>query len=401
MAELTTTKLNAESHLLLEQPLLRLPYELSRKNFKTIQRSFENSRDHVLSSLKKTANDSLAGKSSSTQTVASLDTMINRMTNLKRKMETLHEEEKVLHEHSRARIKHLKDLYDIPSLADVKYDEWARVRLNRLLVDYLLRSGYGESARALAKEKGIEQLVDLDVFVQCHRIEESLRNGNTAEGLAWCTEHKPMMRKSSNSLEFQLRLQQYIELRRQGKLLEARQHAQKYIAPHTDTHSAEIYTAASMLAFPPDTQAEPYKSMYSSSRWNDLADLFVKTHHELFSLPPRPLLHIALSAGLSALKTPSCHSAYASSSSNASSSTTTVCPICSTELNELARNLPYAHHTKSYVENDPVVLPNGRIYGRDRLMQMSAKVGLDDSHVKDPTTGEVFETSKVRKVYIS
>ena len=123
--------------------------------------------------------------------------MINRMVNLKRKMETLHEEEKVLNEHSRARIKHLKDLYDIPSLTDVKYDEWARVRLNRLLVDYLLRSGYGESARALAREKEIEQLVDLDVFVQCHRIEESLRNGNTAEGLAWCAEHKPMMRKSS------------------------------------------------------------------------------------------------------------------------------------------------------------------------------------------------------------
>lgn len=141
--------------------------------------------------------------------------------------------------------------------------------------------------------------------------------------------------------------------------------------------------------------------MYSQSRWDYLASLFVKTHHELFSLPARPLLHIALSAGLSALKTPSCHSAYASSSSNASSSATSVCPICSTELNELARNLPYAHHTKSYVESDPVVLPNGRIYGRDRLLQMSAKVGLDEGHVKDPTTGEVFEESKIRKVYIS
>ena len=141
--------------------------------------------------------------------------------------------------------------------------------------------------------------------------------------------------------------------------------------------------------------------MYSTQRWDDLADLFVKTHHELFSLPSRPLLQIALSAGLSALKTPSCHSAYASSSSNASSSTTTVCPICSTELNELARNLPYAHHTKSYVENDPVVLPNGRIYGRDRLMQISAKLGLENGQVKDPTTGEIFDASKVRKVYIS
>ena len=126
--------------------------------------------------------------------------MISRMQGLKRKMALLHEEEKVLHEHSRKRIQHLKDLYDIPSLADVKYDEWARIRLNRLLVDYLLRSGYGESARALAKEKGIEALVDLDVFVECHRIEESLRNGSTVEGLAWCAEHKPMMRKTSVSL---------------------------------------------------------------------------------------------------------------------------------------------------------------------------------------------------------
>ncbi|KAK1920371.1 GID complex subunit containing RING finger motif [Pyrenophora teres f. teres] len=35
MAELMSTKLNAESHLLLDQPLLRMPYELSRRNFKT------------------------------------------------------------------------------------------------------------------------------------------------------------------------------------------------------------------------------------------------------------------------------------------------------------------------------------------------------------------------------
>ncbi len=121
--------------------------------------------------------------------------MINRMQGLKRKMETLHSEEKVLQAHSRRRIQHLQDLHEIPSLADVKYDEWSRVRLNRLLVDYLLRCGYGESAKALAREKGIEELVDLDVFMQCHRIEESLRNRNTSECLTWCAEHRPLMKK--------------------------------------------------------------------------------------------------------------------------------------------------------------------------------------------------------------
>lgn len=150
----------------------------------------------MLSSLKSTANAAFV-EQDSVQTLSSLDTMINRMQGLKRKMETIHAEEKVLHLHSRKRLQHLQDLYEIPSLADVKYDEWSRVRLNRLLVDYLLRSGYGESARALAREKGIEELVDLDVFVQCHKIKESLRQRNTQECLAWCAENRPMMRKIS------------------------------------------------------------------------------------------------------------------------------------------------------------------------------------------------------------
>ena len=150
----------------------------------------------VLSTLKTTANASLSGQAA-IPTLASLDSMIGRMQGLKRKLESLHEEEKAIQRHSRQRIRHLQDLYEIPSLADVKYDEWSRVRLNRLLVDYLLRSGYGESARALAREKGIEDLVDLDVFVQCHQVEQSLRNGRTQECLAWCLEHKPMMKKTS------------------------------------------------------------------------------------------------------------------------------------------------------------------------------------------------------------
>ncbi|KAI9677536.1 MAG: GID complex subunit containing RING finger motif [Caeruleum heppii] len=403
MAELTTTKLNAESHLLLDQSLLRLPYELARKNFKSSQRAVERDREHVLSMLKSTTNAALEGVQSPSQTMASLDVMITRMQGLKRKLEGYHDEEQTIHKHARKRIQHLQDLYEIPSLADVKYDEWSRVRLNRLLVDYLLRSGYGESAVTLAKEKGIEELVDIGVFMQCYKIQSSLKAGKMQECLLWCSENKQALKKIENNLEFQLRLQQYIELVRTGeptKLLEATHHARRFLAPYT-TQTAEVRQAAGLLAFPANTPTEPYRSLYSYTRWEHLANLFLQTHHALFALPARPLLHIALSAGLSSLKTPSCHSSFASSSSNANSSTTSVCPICSTELNDLARNVPYAHHTKSHVENDPIVLPNGRIYGRERLLRMSAKVGVSDGQVKDPTTGAVFDAAEVRKVYIS
>lgn len=222
-----------------------------------------------------------------------------------------------------------------------------------------------------------------------------------------------------STLEFELRLQQFVELRRKGSLLEARLHAQKYITGHSETNIPDFQRAAGLLAYGPNARTEPYKvstlvwihydsfvayiaqTMYSESRWDFLANLFVKSHHELFALPERPLLHIALSAGLSALKTPSCHSRYASSSSNASSSTTTVCPICSTELNELARSLRHVQHNKSSVEHDPVVLPNGRVYGRERLLEMSSKFGLPVGKVKDPTTSEVYDASAIRKVFFS
>ncbi|KAI4190503.1 MAG: hypothetical protein L6R41_000738 [Letrouitia leprolyta] len=401
MAELTSTQLNPESHLLLDQPLLRLPAELSRKNFKLAALHVEHDKKLLLGALRTTANDSFAGKKNPSQVLDSLDNMINRMKNLKRKMEAFHEEEKTIHRQTRKRLEHLNDLYNIPSLADVKYDEWSRIRLNRLVVDYLLRSGYGESATALAKEKGIEDLVDINVFVQCHKVEESLRRESTQECLAWCSEHRELTRKTNSSLEFELRLQQFIELRRRGQLSEAKQHAQKYISSNTDLNTPEVRRAAGLLAYPPETKMEPYRTMYSKSRWEFLSNLFVKTHHELFSLPGRPLMHIALSAGLSALKTPSCHSKYASSSSNASSTTTTVCPICSTELNELARNLRHVQHNKSSVEHDPIVLPNGRVYGRERLLEMSAKFGLAEGKVKDPTTSEVFDAPRIRKVFIS
>ena len=123
--------------------------------------------------------------------------MVTRLRSLQRRLAVLQQEEAALERQSAARVAHLQELYGIPSLADVKYEEWSQVRLARLLVDYLLRMGYEKSARALAKEKGIADLVDLEVFAHCHKIADSLKKGNTAEALAWCTEHKALMKKSN------------------------------------------------------------------------------------------------------------------------------------------------------------------------------------------------------------
>lgn len=60
-----------------------------------------------------------------------------------------------------------------------------------------------------------------------------------------------------SNLEFQLRLQQYIELCRNRQLLEAMQYAQKFLASHVELWA--VVQAAGLLAYPPETQTEPYK----------------------------------------------------------------------------------------------------------------------------------------------
>ena len=75
----------------------------------------------------------------------------------------------------------------------------------------------------------------------------------------------------------------------------------------------------------------------------------------------------------------------------------TVCPICSTELNDLAKGIPYAHHSKSFVENNPVVLPNDRVYGRERLTASSAKIGVEPGSIKDPITVSQYDVSRPRE----
>jgi macrophage erythroblast attacher len=269
-----------------DQPLLRMPYELSRRNFKNAQRVIEHQSANVLLTL--TAATKSASKASAPDaTLESLDSMISRMQGLKRKLEVLHEEEQRIHKSAKARLQHLQDLYEVKSLVDVKYNEWSRTRLSRLLVDYLLREGYPESAAHLAQSKGITDLVDVDAFVSCHKIERSLREGmSTTLALEWCKEHGKELKKGSNMLEFELRLQQYIELVRQGheagmsgmegvesdglgaggvsigggggeqKLVEARAHAKKWLSGSGDFEL--LGRAAGLLAYRPWDEVEPY-----------------------------------------------------------------------------------------------------------------------------------------------
>lgn len=53
------------------------------------------------------------------------------------------------------------------------------------------------------------------------------------------------------------------------------------------------------------------------------------------------------------------------------------------------------------MEHDPVVLPNGRIYGRERLERLNDKLGMGPGVVRDPMDvgGRVWRWDECGKVF--
>lgn len=183
-----------------DQPLLRLPNELLRKNFRAAHFVIEKDTSTLKTLLRDSATAAISGRASQQDVLKNLDAMISRMRGVKRKLGAYADEESRLHTQTAARIQHLDELYTMHSIEDVKYEGWSRKRLDRLLADYLLRHGYNNSAKELASEKNMENLMDVDTFVGMSRIREALLNGSVTEALAWCTENKKELRKMEVSM---------------------------------------------------------------------------------------------------------------------------------------------------------------------------------------------------------
>ena len=63
---------------------------------------------------------------------------------------------------------------------------WNHKRLPRLIVDYLLREGHFETARALSGPCGCDDLCEWPVFEHAQAIVQSLRAHDCTPALDWC-----------------------------------------------------------------------------------------------------------------------------------------------------------------------------------------------------------------------
>eukprot|EP00123_Amoebidium_parasiticum_P014058 comp22304_c0_seq2/m.33109 comp22304_c0_seq2/g.33109 ORF comp22304_c0_seq2/g.33109 comp22304_c0_seq2/m.33109 type:complete len:303 (-) comp22304_c0_seq2:56-964(-) len=286
------------SILALEHPLIKVPLETLNKAFRTTQRNLDKESSFAASALEDLVDQAGKQHLSHEDAAKSLDSIVSRLTALKRKLEDNFAEEERQITRCKVRLEHINVSEAEQTVA------WTQSRVDRILVDHLLRQGYYETAGALAADAHIEELVDTQTFLECRRVEDALDRHECAEALSWCYENRSRLKKMKSTLEFKLRVQEMVELIRAGRGLEAIMHARKYLAPSAaDGDLRDIQTAMGALAFAPDTTCPKYKALFDSARWEDLKAQFRADHYALHSFPSQSLLQITLQAGLSAFKT--------------------------------------------------------------------------------------------------
>uniref|UniRef100_A0A8C6KRM8 E3 ubiquitin-protein transferase MAEA n=1 Tax=Nothobranchius furzeri TaxID=105023 RepID=A0A8C6KRM8_NOTFU len=402
-----------------EYPTLKVPYETLNKRFRAAQKNIDRETSHVtmvVAELEKTLSSFPVVDS----VVSLLDGVVEKLSALKRKAAESIQAEDESAKLCKRRIEHLKEhSSDQPASVSL----WKKKRMDRMMVEHLLRCGYYNTAVKLARQSGIEDLVNIEMFLTAKEVEESLERQETVTCLAWCHDNKSRLRKMKvlheqrslifsilhhglsclflcqSCLEFSLRIQEFIELIRQNKRMDAVRHARKHFSQAEGGQLDEVRQVMGMLAFPSDTHISPYKDLLDPARWKMLIQQFRYDNYRLHQLGNNSVFTITLQAGLSAIKTPQCYKEDGSSKNPD-------CPVCSKSLNKLAQPLPMAHCANSRLvckisgevmneNNPPMMLPNGYVYGYNSLLSIR-----QDDKVVCPRTKEVFNFSQAEKVYI-
>ncbi|XP_068663184.1 protein MAEA homolog [Aristolochia californica] len=375
--------------LKLERQLLRVPFEHLKKSMRANHRIVDKEMTAVISSVTEAAERDMSKE----EAVHHLTSLVSRLQGLKRKLEEGSRAEHLQAQRCRARLDHLEAV-DIESHSD-----WSNTRVKRILVDYMLRLSYYDTALKLAQSSNIQDLVDIDVFLDAKKVVDALQNKEVAPALAWCAENKSRLKKSKSKFELQLRLQEFIELVRADNNLRAITYARKYLAPWGATHMKELQRVMATLAFKSNTECDTYKVLFDAKQWDYLVEQFKQEFCKLYGMTLEPLLNIFLQAGLSALKTPFCYEDDCSKED----------PLSQENFRKLAQPLPFSkqHHSKlvCYItkelmdtENPPLVLPNGYVYSTKALEEMAQK---NDGKVTCPRTGLVCNFSELVKAFIS
>lgn len=375
----------------LYDPLRQVPFDSLKRTTRERKYAIDELKEtlrHVKATTLRPASPEVA--------VHDLQECLRQVQRVKRKLDSVSSAERDEAERCSARLEHLQQLGRPMREEQIN---WNRRRIDRILVDYMLRRGYVRTAEQLVQKDGIADLTDIHVFQGAQRMLAALDAHSCSEALKWCQAQAARLGKSNSPLEFQLRLQEFIELMRMRDQRGAITYARRHLTSWARQYPRDLQRAAALLAFGADTTCEPYASLLSEKRWNELISLFKFELFRLHSLPVRSVLEVHLQAGLSALKTLESGTGARSGRQD---------PLNLPTYHRLAQGLPFAKHVHSKLvcaltgevmseHNPPMALPNGYVYSKSALEKMAA---ADNGTVTCPVTQDKFLLDSLRRVFI-
>lgn len=410
MSSSTTSEIRA-----LEHSTLKVPYEVLNKKFRIAQKSIDREAARVGD----TANELEKILKQPVVHVHEIDALvqalIDKLGGLKRKATDALSDESESAVVLKKRIDHLK-IYSEPASTPMAIQHWRQKRIERQVVDYLLRAGYYDTACKFAAHVGIEYLTNLGVFAAAKEVVEALKRHELSKCLEWCYENRSKLRRTKSTLELRVREQEFIELIRRGQYLDAVRYARKYFGQaDIDQWKKEddgITHVMGLLAVSPEKNLDRYRHLLAPSRWDELIEEFREENFRLYQLNTQSVFSACLQSGLSSMKTPKCFSCAVRDTDMQTApncrNRAADCPVCVPEAKALATTLPYAHASHSRLvcaysgepmneNNPPFVLPNGMVYGQNSLIAIAAE---NDGKVVCPRTKVVFSLKEAERVYV-
>ncbi|KAG5447093.1 Macrophage erythroblast attacher [Clonorchis sinensis] len=406
-----------------EYTTVKAGYELLNKRYRRNHREM----DKGVAALNKSL-DELESATDITKAVELLNKVVNVVSGSKRKADSVYAEELKLLLASKRRIEHITQVSMLdkklsttdtssgtqelvkksllradPASGLFNSSEQALflTRFQRHLADYLFTCGYPKAALKLANENpDLKELCLTELFEEAVLIEDALARGDTGPAHSWLQEANFKLKKNESVFEFDLRVFEFYLLVREGKRMEAIQHARKYMSSikKPDEYKAtKLGQAMVLLAMrtPEELQAK--------AEYNNLTEKWiVKRAHEVlmdfYSYPAYSPFQLIVNAGVSVIKT---HQCYDSKSQHRD------CAVCHPLINQLAVPLPFGRHDHSVLtcyqtglpmneHNLPMSLPNGYVYSEKGIAELTGPDGM----VTCPRSGKRFKSSEVQRVFI-
>lgn len=390
-----------------DTPFVKIPFEQFRRAFRQEMRITEKD----LAALESLVNKHLGKGEAVPENVTKA--LSERVNALQKRFSECQKDSQKFRERFIKRLKWIEDCCERGN-----YRSWSRNRLLRLVCDFLIRTGELKAVKALitdsaSKPESLEDLIDVEFAETQNSIVGALEAGRLEEALAWCSEHRPNLKKINSDLELRLRQQEFIDLLRADRLADAIKCAQKNFGAWTETNYPQVKECMALLCWFPflskgitwnNGLMQKYESLISPDNLKSIIEQFKRDLLAVYGINEQPQLVKIIRTGLSALKTRQC------GVKEHNESPFSECPVCDGPLSQVAKSLPYGHFEISRLrcrvtslpineDNPAMALPNGQVISSAAVSKLMSE-SRDPNLITCPFTQQTFRVSELRKCFI-